>query len=730
MKNLQKVYLTIGRKVFIDNRLDATKKVNPSHVTAFILNMQSLGFMPSEELIQELSNLSEENFKRHALDIQSILIEMAGSRQNMRPMYEDFYNRNLEASDIELYMNAFIHYLTAGEWTPEYTQKIAMPQERLLNLKTIHLGSLEDLKSYIFSIANNPVSMSEQQKENLEILLKYFNDSMGNAELIDGLNMVNKENTIYTLKLILKYDRELVFNDTAIKHLKTSTDILRLAMMFAEGDYTLASHSHNLKTISRPNRRRILFLLEKVVTTNKQALEDAYVYQGLWVIIAEKLHPGDYANRYPKAMEFINAIRNTRLRSWYSKVEAAYASKDLKAITKLLSTRPGEFARRLERTIRLAIETGANSMGIIEEFGKVAPKVSSTILLQMAAHFKDIYERPNRNVRSFVPKGNVMKVHAIEDTREPISMVVAAYAAKTCNEALIAQFKEKESLGKVYVEPGTLEGYALPLKLRTASKQLMTLARGSKIKLPEEANFLRMFTYWKNKNQRIDVDLSSILLDENFNKISDEIYYGNLRNKEYHVVHSGDFVSATEGAAEFIDVDIERLREKGVKYVSMGINSFTSVSFCDMEECFAGISVLSSIDMNMERKSIEFDPVNALIRSDVASNCTFCVTLLYDVENHEVIWLDTACSRDYNYYDYSYRIDNAGANIVNTQSRFINAIRGMIYASYPQFLDLINLHLIARDHELVDTPEEADLIISLDQGLTPYSVEDINANWL
>lgn len=728
MKELQRVYLTIGRKVFINHKLDVVEKVNPSHVTAFVLNMQSLGFMPSQDLIESLSNLSAENFKEHALAIQSVLIEMAGSRKNMRPMYEDFYNRNLEASDIELYMNAFIHYLTAGEWTPEYTQRIAMPQERLLSLKTIELGSLDNLKTYIYAIANNPVSMSQQQKENLEVLLAHFDKFITNSELVDNLNMINKENIIYTLKLLVKNGRGIGFKFVAMKHIKTSTDVLRLAMMFAGRDYTLSERRHHLINIKRPVRREILALLDKVVRTNSQALEDAYVYQGLWVVIAERLHPGDYATRYPKAMEFIDAIRNTKLKSWYSKVEAAYDKNDVEAVIDVLSQRPGEFARRLERTIRLAINTGSNPVEVIEAFGKVAPKVSSTILLQMVAHFKDMYERPDRNVRSFMPKGNVQKVHAIVETREPISMVVAALAARVCNEALIAQFSTKEALGKVYVEPGTLDGYALPLKLRTASKQLMTLARGSRVKLPEDAQFLRMFTYWKNAGQRIDVDLSAVALNENFENMSSEIYYGNLRNKDLHIVHSGDFVSAKKGAAEFIDADIAQLKKRGVKYVAMGINSFTSVPFCDMEECFAGISVLSSIDIEMDRRSVVFDPVNAVIRSDVSTDATFCLTLLYDVDNHELVWLDTVASRDYNSYDY--RNNNAGANIVNTQSRFINTVRGMVYASYPQFLDLVNLHLIARDHELVDTPEEADLVISLDKGLTPYSVEDINANWL
>lgn len=727
-KKLQEIYLTTGKKVFVPRTFSDELRliVSDKKVIAFVLNLQSLGFMLSSDLLKEIKTMSDDDFDKFSSEVHSILVEYYGTRENMRPMYDNHFVNGLETDEVVLYTNAFMHYLTNGEWTPEYKNLVKFPQEKLLELKTIDLGTIKDLSEYIFTIANSPVSLSNQQKDNLLYLIKNLHKKIDDKDFIDKLNMPNKENMVYTLRLLLDLKRDEVFLKVANTHIKTSTDVLRLAVNFAQGDYTLASRQNRLVSIKRPVRRMLLNILNKVVTENKQALEDASVHQNLWVIVAEKLHPGDYANRYPAAMKFIDEIRNSKVRSWYSKVEKAYETKDLNEIINLLSKRPGEFARRLERTLRLAIDTQQNPLLVLEAFDKISDKLPSTLLLQLGAYFKDM-DNKDINVRSFVPKGNVNRVYVKEDTREKLNPLLSEAVANACDKALIAKFKKKESLGKVYIEKDKLNGYALPLKLRTASKQLMTLPRGSRVKLPEEAEFLRMFVYWRNKKERTDIDLSAVVLDKSFNVISEEIYYCNLVNEEYKIVHSGDFVSAKEGAAEFIDVQIDALKSNEAKYVVMAINSFTSEAFCDLEECFAGISVISKDDVIKFRNKVTYDPVNAVIRSDVSVNATFCSVLAYDVETHEIIWLDTVTSRDY-YNGMVY--DNSGKNIVNTSCSFVNAVRGMINASYPQFSHLIDLHLKAREHEIVDTPEEADIIISLDKGLTPYSAEEINANWI
>ena len=528
---------------------------------------------------------------------------------------------------------------------------------------------------------------------------------------IDMFNIVNKENMAFVIETMYNFTghKELA-SELAIKHVKTSTDILRIAMAFCEGDYTLSSHKHNLKSLKRSERRFILSLLDKVCQTNNQTIEDASRYQGLWIVIGEILHPGDYATRYPKAYEFFKTIREEKARSWYSKIEKAYESKNLIAVVELLSKRPGEFARRLERTIRHAIDNNENPMDVINAFGRIADKVDSTILLQMSQFFLDKYTRPV-NVRTFIPKGSLAKVYVKEDDRAEVSPFYWALTCRTCVDALIKKFSEKEKLGKVYIDPA-IKGYAVPLKQRNASKQLYAMARGSRIALPEEAKVLRMYQYWKNPGHT-DLDLTAMFVNENFNSVTEDVSYWNLRNKEIDCVHSGDIRSAQNGAAEFIDVPIEKLKEKGVRYVIMTVSSYSAVPYCNLEECFAGIMVLDEVKSNEKT----FDPAKSVVRSDIASDAKVCTPFLYDVETHEIIWIDAAVTGD---------VDGP-INTINYYNHFVNVVRGMVYASYPQLIHLIGLNCIAREAEVVDNPEDADLIFSLDKGITPFSVEEINS---
>ncbi len=711
MRELQRVYLELGKKVIIPttNRTSLEEKVAMKYPTAFALNMQSLGFTPSEKLLNALSNLSYDEFVDVADDIYSQLVELAGSRANMIPMYPDFPEVIMSLSDEQLFVDAIIHYSTMGVWEARFQEKIRMNTESLLKLKIIELGSEEDLMSYIPALANSSVSMSESQKENLKFLLCNYLHKLNK----DMFSMKNKENMAYVIHTIFKLNISLGI-DIAIDNVKTSTDVLRLIMIFCNDDYSLASYKHDLKSLKRAERRFLLELLDMVCKSNKQVVEDASKYQGLWVIVGEILHPGDYAKRYKAAYKFFNTIRNEKVRSWYSKVEKAYESKDLTAVVKLLSKRPGEFARRLERTIRFALNNNGNPMDVISVFSVIADKVDSTILLQMSQFFLDKFTRPV-NVRTFMPKGNIAKVYAKEDDRDQVNVFYWALASNVCINALIKKFSEKEKLGKVYIEPA-IKGYAIPLKQRNASKQLYSMARGSKIALPEEATVLRMYQYWKNPGHT-DLDLTAIFVDENFNKVTEDVSYWNLSNKEIDCVHSGDIRSAQNGAAEFIDVPVEKLKEKGVKYVIMTVSSYSSVPFCNLEECFAGIMALEEVKPNEKT----FDPAKSIVRSDVASDARMCTPFVYDVEKHELVWIDVAVTGD--------RYDSP-INTITYHNNFVNVVRGMMYASYPQLIHLIELNCLARDAEVVDKLEDADVIFSLEEGITPFSVEEINSTLL
>ncbi len=111
--------------------------------------------------------------------------------------------------------------------------------------------------------------------------------------------------------------------------------------------------------MTRAERRCILALLSAYP---EQALcEDMHRYRALWVRIGETLHPSEYASRYPKAHRAFMALRKKtpqgervpgRL-TFGAQIEDAVRRSRPDEAAALLQTRPGEFARRLNRMMRL-----------------------------------------------------------------------------------------------------------------------------------------------------------------------------------------------------------------------------------------------------------------------------------------------------------------------------------------------------------------------------------------
>lgn len=711
MRNIQEMYLSLGKKVLIPDNFREGKKVDKKYLTAFTLNMQCLGFMPSKAIIDKLATLTQEEFEHEATEILEALKELNGGRQNITPMYPDFPHIVMEMSEAELYFNALLHYWSGGTWLPEFEESIKINTKSLLALKNIDLGSEEDLKSYTYKLANSSVAMSSQQREYIESLICRYYDSLDASKFN---SMTNKENLVYTIHTFYTLNHRLS-DVLALEYLKTSTDVLRLSMLMLEADHTLSSRNHDFKSLKRKDRRFLLTCLDCIFKSNKQAIEDAAKYQGLWIAVGEMLHPGDYAQRYPNAYKFFSTLRKSCVKTWYSKVEKAYKTKDVKIVIDVLKERPGELARRLERTLRLAYETGKESSLIIDTFGEVAKDVDNTILLQLAQHFVDKATKSS-DVRSFMIKGNTSKVYAMDETRDKLRVQDCILIASICNEALFNKYKEKESLGKVYVS-NDLAGYALPLKLRNASKQMHTLARGSRITVPEETNVIRMYTWWKNNHKRdyADIDLSAVFFNEDWT-VNRHIAFHDLKSQDIEAAHSGDITDAPNGAAEYIDFNINKAREAGIRYVAMTINSFSGQYFSELNECFGGIMVLEKAVPNEK----VFDPTKSIFRSDIATEATMCVPAIFDTHTREIIWVDCAVS-------YPRLRCNVAAN---HEDAYTNTIRAVVEASYPQFTSLVDLHINARAEEIVDNPEEADIIFSLTEGITPYSIEEINANWI
>lgn len=670
-----------------------------SYLAAALRNMESLGYTFSLELIERIRTLSEAEFFPLYSEVVRVLKDMVGASRRFKPFYPNFPRQVMEASDGELYLQAIIHYLT---WQlPVHEVKKRLPLLKESRLKVIQLGTDEELLQIGMNMLRANSSLSAQDKEDLKGLI---HGCKGIAEALPP-EIPHKENAAVVASMLLRADK--MPPDFLAKYCKTSTDVLRLAAALSDGDVSLAAPV-KFRKFRRAERRLLLRLLE----ASPNLAEDMQRYKNRWIRLGEILHPFEYKDRYPRAAEAFDILRNNRrIETFNSQVELAILACDIKEATRLLMQRPGEFARRLDHMLRLT-EAGDQ---VLRSFEQIATSVSTPVLLQVMNHF-DKRERYGE-WRTFFPKGEVAKVQAIPNMLPQLADEQRARAAGICREVLIQRFSALPALGKVYIDP-QLHEQLVPFSQRSASKALRTIARGSRLPIPEGST-IRFFTWWKEgivndvPTGRVDIDLSAVLYDEKWTYM-EHVSYTNLRSAKYRACHSGDVVQAPNGACEFIDVDIESVLRYGGRYVVMSLNSFTSQPYCDLPECFAGWMIRSQPESGEV-----FEPLTVQDKADIAARSTICLPVILDLAERKVIWTDIA---------------------LRSHPRFVNNVeangggiewmgRALTTLVKPTLHELFTLHAQARG-TITDRMEEADTVFSMEEGITPFDMEVILADFL
>ena len=311
-------------------------------------------------------------------------------------------------------------------------------------------------------------------------------------------------------------------------------------------------------------------------------------------------------------------------------------------------------------------------------------------------------------MRAFTPKGALAKVYGIPDRREPLAPEVLARAARICQDALVKRFASLPPLGRSFVDPA-LRDYIVPLAQRAASKSLRTLVRGSRLPLPD-TRFIRLFLWWKNGRARTDIDLSAAFFDANFVFMQTVAYY-NL--KGFGGYHSGDIVDAPQGASEFIDLDIDALVEKGIRYVVTSINSYTRQPYCDLPECFAGWMARADL-----ASGEVYEPRTVVDRIDIASDTQICLPFVMDLQERRVTWADLGLTSTPRWN-----------NVRNNLSGVSLMLRALVHTPRPDLETLFDLHARARG-ERVKTRQEAQAVFAPHEGVTPFDVDKIRSAFL
>lgn len=649
----------------------------------------------SEPLIERIGMLSAAELTHWLSDVIGVLRRQTGAHVHHKPFYPDFPDQVLTASEGELYLNAVIHYLTHWRLPASEHSRPALLEGNFIS-RVIEPGGVSEFESLLEPLVSSRTSLSEEENADVVWFIQEYKSDV--FRLLPEAVPFREIRAQVGGALILHVAGDVRVDAFLERNVETATDVLRLAVALNKGDVSLTTASTRFKAMKRSMRRLLLRLLNHI----PNATEDVMRHAERWKRLAEVLHPGDYADKYPQALAAITAARrNVSPASFGSRVETMLAQRHIATLTPLLQSRPGEFARRLDATLRRATEPE----WVLNAFEAVAPQVSSPVLLQLLAQVRAPRPLP---LRAFTPKGSFAKIYGIKDRRDPLAPEILARAARICEDALVKRFASLPSLGTCFIDPA-LRDYRVPLAQRASSKSLRTLVRGSQLPMPD-TRFIRLFLWWKNGSARADVDLSAAFFDANFVFMQTVAYY-NL--KGFGGYHSGDIVDAPDGASEFIDLDLDVLVEKGIRYVVTSINSFTEQPYCDLPECFAGWMARADA-----ASGEVFEPRSVFDRIDIASDTQICLPFVMDLQERRVIWADLGLTS-------SPRWNNVGNNL----SGISLMLRALVHTPRPDLETLFDLHVRARG-ERVDSPHQAQAVFAPDQGITPFDTDLIRSQFL
>ncbi|GIP22152.1 TerD family protein [Paenibacillus sp. J22TS3] len=694
------IYLRRANKIIV-NREQGAERIPKTYLAAALKNIEHLGYTFSMPLLSAVRTLPREQFKALYHQLVADLKVLVGAHVEYRPMYQDFPLQVMQEDDADLYLNAIYHYLTLE--LPESKMADRPPLLDTASLKVIDLGNKAEFNMMIRQLIEAKGSISETDKQNIDTAIE-----LADLEELDEIlpsEIPFKENVGFVAGSLLKHDKANV--KLIGRYIKTATDVLRLAVAWSQGDVSLAEATR-FRKFKRSERRLLLGLLEQC----GQITEDMLRYKERWIRLGEILHPSEYRHRYKRTEEAFDILRNNKpFTTFNGSVELAFQYHNVWVLMDLLMQRPGEFARRLDHLLRVAEDPEY----VVLAFGEVADQVSTPVLLQVKNHFA------RRNVpqelRVFFQKGNVAKAFAIPNTLPAISQAACQDIIELCEKTLIQRFSALPPLGKTYID-GRLKSYHVPFSQRSASKALHTIVRGSRVSMME-GDTLRFFSWWKEgtvdgkPTGRVDIDLSAVMYDRNWQYV-EHISYTNLRSSKYRAVHSGDIVSAPQGACEFIDLHIPSIVDYGGRYIVATLHSFTTQPYCDLPECFVGWM------MRKKPASGEiFEPRTVANKIDVTADTQIAIPVILDLVERTVIWTDLSLTRHPYYYN----------NVEGNQKGMVLMGKAMTALRKPDLYDLFMLHAQARG-ELVDARDQAGSVFSVDKGVTPFDIELIMSEYL
>ena len=663
------------KAIFIPNEWVVNKSTSEINETTSVLmaNCSRLGFSFSENLLHTINGISPKS----KLEIFETLKEVTGVNKNWTPLVKQWdipTGESVVDHVITFFANIFNSKkgttLPCGHLIPDNT----FPLERYNGcpfcgtpftfgeleykpsgnkLKTLDLWTEADLQKYLLDLLESPVALDATQVDSLQLLVATYDvpkdTTIGIKEtmmiLIDALVDQNKlavaGHLFKTPNDILRY---LWYKHTGflqiIEPKVIATRKARNTRGFRTTDVAMTAEkvrqANELKLkFTRAECRQYATWLNNLEMATAKQCEIMHPKRSMWVRIIRALRLAEFAKRkgFENLAELLDLFYNKKYEVWNGRVQHYKLKSDAENTFKLLKQRPGLFARSLFSTMLWFGKDIA-----IQQFREVMDQVPARLIYTLNM-YAEIYFDKNA-MRSVKPLGGVSKkiaankmLNFYSDEELATMQSMIQYLSL---DLIVKKFEKVENTNQTIFIDDALKN--IPIAIGDRSENVQDLPGALMgTRFPVESDTVRLFLQWGEglPAQHLDMDLSCKVAYEDkteFCSYSQLVIPG--------CKHSGDIqkIPHQVGTAEYIDIDLKQLADRGAEYVSFTCNAYTSGELAP--NLVVGW-MNSKSPMKISRKGVAYDPTAVQHQVRIKKSLTKGMVFgILDIQRREVIWLE------------------------------------------------------------------------------------------
>lgn len=656
--------------------------------------LMSYNFTLGESLFKKVMESDGEEVISLFKDFVFPMIKETLGDKEYKTLYPNFPEGVTEDNvDLDMYVLLHDSYLvTYEDLGIEDANRLDVLKSKVVSMRELNLVTDKELLVLAKQLLESNIVLSESDKRDLFTVLDFFNNTAV-SDLMEVADIKIKE----TMIEVAVY---LGSRGLASPSLKTATDVLRL---IAEMSDSKLNRKHiEFKTFNRQEVRMIVTNLEVIGFLK----DDMNTYKKVWKRFFKLFGSRVKLEKYPKVKDAVNYLfgdaQHTTVGHKLSQSLLDFKAshelsipEQMNALDSLLEVykkRSGVFARNLLTLISESNDLKVNNSDkyIVQQFLSVADGVNSRIIYQLLDRVKNML----KDGRFVVVSGKLVSL----EENKVISEEVLTYLEEQLTNELIRRASKKESMGLVYVDE-SLKNIAFTTSQKDTNETLHPMTRGSKIPLLEGSEVLRLFVYWENTQERVDIDSSFTFFNDSFEQKEEIAYYTRHSLRNGAIKHSGDVQTAPNGAIEYVDLDLALLAKHSnydLRYALMHIHSYTQDTFNNMN-VRAGVMQLTKEEAKHEKL---FKSSAVTYMFDLTSESTSNNPLAFDLVNKELIWLDAS-------FKDIVGINNASNSI--REQGIVPYLQYIVNKDFISVYDVLKLNAQSRGVMLSEKPDDTIL---------------------